>query len=79
MYPMTCNIDIYYRMDVYILQCGWRIFRETCLKLTGGQLDPLIGRYFTLASFAAAAYKTLHMNNPIGIIPWGGSFSYVLN
>ena len=59
-------------MDVKILDSSWKLFRKSCLKLTDGLLDPLIGRYFTLAAFSDAIYKTMFMVHDIGIIPWGG-------
>ena len=59
-------------MDVKILEASWKLFRKSCLKLTENQLNPLVGKYFTLAAFSASIYKTLFMNHEIGIIPWGG-------
>ena len=61
-------------MDVKILEAAWKVFRNSCLKLTDGEVDPLIGRYFTLASFSASIYKSLFMQHRIGIIPYGGKF-----
>ncbi len=59
-------------MDVKILEAAWKLFRTSCLKLTDKEVDPLLGQYFTLASFSASIYKSLFMNYPIGIVPYGG-------
>lgn len=59
-------------MDVKILEAAWNSFRSSCLKLTSNMVDPLIGKYFTLASFSAAIYKSMFMHHPIGIVPHGG-------
>ena len=61
-------------MDVKILEAAWKAFRSSCLELTSGQVDPLIGKYFTLASYSAGIYKTLFMKHPIGIVPYGGEY-----
>ena len=59
-------------MDVKILEAAWKLFRSSCLRLTDGQVDPLLGQYFTLASFSASIYRSLFMHHPIGIVPHGG-------
>ncbi len=59
-------------MDVKILEAAWKSFRSSCLLLTNNMVDPLIGKYFTLASFSAAIYKSQFMHHPIGIVPHGG-------
>ena len=59
-------------MDVKILEAAWKQFRTSCLSLMEGQVDPLLGQYFTLASYSAAIYKSLFMHYPIGIVPHGG-------
>ncbi len=68
-----------FRMDVKILEAAWKSFRSSCLELTRGHVDPLIGKFFTLPSYSAAIYKTLFMKYPIGIVPYGGKYMQILD